>query len=86
MTGLFVEFRGLQVNGKIGEEFCSDMAKNEVKKIPIGRSPVRSKNRREQGCGRACQITCQVISCINLSLFEGFLNLGGLGGTRDLPS
>ena len=72
------------MNGKIGEERCSDMAKNEDKKILIGRRPVRSKNRREQVCGRAGQITCQVLSCINLSLFEGFLNLGGLGGARDL--
>lgn len=56
----------------------SDMAKNEDKKILIGRRPVRSKSRREQGGGRAGQITCQVLSCMNLSYLEGFLNLGGL--------
>jgi hypothetical protein len=55
------------------------MAKNEDKKILIGRRPVRSKNRREQGGCRADGITCQALSCMNLGFIDGFLNLGGLG-------
>jgi hypothetical protein len=60
------------------------MAKNEDKKILIGRRPVRSKNRREQGGGRADGITCQALSCRNSGFIDGFLNLGGLQAIRAL--